>query len=126
MEKHSTRRIVVTVALLASLLAGGAFLVGSNVMAPVSSQASAGSLGAPPASQEATLESVALKVDGMWCGSCTYIVRQALMNTPGVLDAKVSGRAKTAVVTYDPTQADLETIVAATAKYGFPSQVLVQ
>ncbi len=120
------KRIVVTVALLASLLAGGALLVDSNVLAPASSQTSAGSLGAPPASQEATLETVALKVDGMWCGSCTYIVRQALIQTPGVLDARVSGRTKTAVVTYDPTKADLETLIAATTNYGFPSQVLVQ
>ncbi len=126
MEKHAMKRIVVTVALLASLLAGGALLVGSNVLAPASSQVSAGSLGAPPASQEATLETVALKVDGMWCGSCTYIVRQALIQTPGVLDARVSGRTASAVVTYDPTKADLETLIAATTNYGFPSQVLVQ
>ncbi len=134
MEKHALKRIVVAVAVLASLLAGGALLVDSNVMAPASSnvlapassQASAGSLGAPPASQEATLQTVALKVDGMWCASCTYIVRQALMKTPGVLDAKVSGRTETAVVTYDPTKADPETLIAATTNYGYPSQILVQ
>ena len=127
MEKHALKRIVLTVALLASLLAGGALLVDSNVMAPVSSQASATSVGAVgAASAQEAIRTVKLKVDGLWCGSCAYIARQALIRTPGVLDARVSGRTKTAVVTYDPTKADLETLIAATTNYGYPSQVLVQ
>ncbi len=132
MEKHSMKRIVVTVAVLASLLAGGALLAGSdglaptspNVLAPASSQASAGAVGA--ASAQEAIRTVKLKVDGLWCASCAYIARQALMKTPGVLEAKVSGRARTAVVTYDPTKADPQALIAATTDYGYPSQVLVQ
>ena len=121
------KRIIVTVALLASLLAGGSLLVDSNVLAPASSQApatSAGAVGA--ASAQEAVRTVKLKVDGLWCASCAYIARQALIRTPGVLDARVSGRTKTAVVTYDPTRVDLETLIAATTDYGYPSQVLVQ
>ena len=77
------------------------------------------------AAQEAS-RTVELKVGNLWCASCNYIVRQALIKTPGVLDAKVSGETETAVVTYDPSKADVATLIAATAKYGFPSQVLVQ
>jgi len=75
--------------------------------------------------QEAS-RTVELKVGNLWCASCTYIVRQALIATPGVLEAEVSGRTETAVVTYDPAKADPEALVAATAKYGFPSEVLVR
>ncbi len=127
MEKHSLKRVVGTVAVLASLLAGGSLLAGSNGLAPASSQASATSAGAVgAASAQEAIRTVKLKVDGLWCASCAYIARQALMKTPGVLDASVSGRTKTAVVTYDPTKVDLETLIAATTNYGYPSQVLVQ
>ncbi len=118
------KRIVVVIALVAPLLAGGALLVGSNVSTPPSFKASAGSLGA--ASAQEAIRTVKLAVDNMWCASCSYIVRQALMKTPGVLEAKVSGRARTAVVTYDPTKADPQALIAATTNYGYPSQILVQ
>ncbi len=78
------------------------------------------------ASAQEASRTVELKVGNLWCASCTYIVRQALIGTPGVLDAKVSSETETAVVTYDPSKTDPETLVAATAKYGYPSQVLVQ
>ena len=74
--------------------------------------------------QEPTLETVALKVDGMWCGSCAYFVHQALTGTPGVLEAKVSGRGGTAVVTYDRSKTTVAALIAATAKYGYPSRVI--
>ncbi len=93
------KHFVAAVALVVSLLAGAA------------------------SAQEAS-RTVELKVGNLWCASCTYIVRQALIRTPGVLDATVSSRTETAVVTYDPSKADPEALIAATAKYGFPSQVL--
>ncbi len=34
--------------------------------------------------QAATLETVALKVDGLWCPSCAYFVHQALMRPVGL------------------------------------------
>ncbi|MFQ5955648.1 MAG: cation transporter [Kiloniellales bacterium] len=94
------KRIVVVIALLASLLAGGA-------------------------SAQEVGRTVKLKVDNLWCASCNYIVRQALIRTPGVLEAKFIARTDI-VVTYDPTKADPQTLIAATTNYGFPSQVLVQ
>ncbi len=44
----------------------------------------------------------------------------------GVLDAKVSMLAKTAIVTYDQTKTTPDALVAATTDYGYPSQVVVQ
>lgn len=85
---------------------------------------SAPSSTAPSTAREPTLETVALKVDGMWCGSCAYFVHQALTGTPGVLEAKVSGREGTAVVTYDRSKTTVAALIAATAKYGYPSLVI--
>ncbi len=95
------KRIFVAAALLASLLAGGA------------------------SAQDAS-RTVKLQVENLWCASCNYIVRQALIKTPGVLDAKFIDRTDTAVVTYDPTRADLASLIGATARYGFPSTVVEQ
>ena len=116
-------RTVVAVMLSVLLLAVGLFAANSNILAPASSPASA----TAPSRLAAALvnvETAKLKVEGMWCPSCSYIVRGVLMEVPGVLDAKVSMLTKTAVVTYDPTQTEGEALVAATTDYGYPSKVL--
>jgi mercuric transport protein len=108
-----------------SLLTGGVLLANSNFLAAVSPQLSAATTASSSAvpTQE-NLRTAKLKVDGMWCSSCAYFVKQALMGTPGVHDAKVSMLTKTATVTYDPTQTEIEALVAATTDYGYPSKVL--
>ncbi len=118
-------RTVVAVMLSVSLLAVGLFVANSNILAPASSRASAA---APSdlAPAQVNVETTKLRVDGMWCASCSYIVRGVLMKVPGVLDAKVSMRAKTAIVTYDQTKTTPDALVAATTDYGYPSQVVVQ
>ena len=108
-----------------SLLTAGVLLANSNFLAPASPQIAA----ATPASSRAApsqenIRTAELKVDGMWCSSCAYFVKQALMQTPGVHDAKVSMRTMTATVSYDPTQTGVEALVAATTNYGYPSAVL--
>ncbi len=100
-----------------------AILAGFGVIAP-SSPAMSSAVGAAPGSQTATLETVALKVDGMWCVSCAYFVHQALTRTAGVLDAKVSGRSGKAVVTYDRSKTTVAALIAATTSYGYPSQII--
>ena len=105
-----------------------ALLAGLGVLAPTPSEIAAAtgapSSSAPSAAGQATLETVALKVDGMWCASCAYFVHQALTGTPGVLDAKVSGRRGTAVVTYDRSKTTVAALIAATKNYGYPSRVI--
>ncbi len=120
-------RTAFAVMLGVSLLAGGVFLANSNFLAPASSRASATAV-APSdlAPTRANVETTKLRVDGMWCSSCSYIVRGLLMEVPGVLDAQVSMRAKTAIVTYDQTKTTPDALVAATTDYGYPSQVIVQ
>ncbi len=100
-------------------------LVERNVIAPASPQLST-TTNAPyaPAPAQENIRTVTLRVDGLWCPGCSYIVRRALMGTPGVLDAKVSMRAKSAIVTYDPSKTAVAALTAATTKYGFPSQMV--
>ena len=117
-------RTAFAVMLGVSLLAGSVFLADSNTLAPSRASATAPSDLAP--TQVMNVETTKLRVDGMWCSSCSYIVRSLLMGVPGVLDAQVSMRAKTAIVTYDQTKTTPDTLVAATTEYGYPSQVIVQ
>ena len=42
----------------------------------------------------ATVRSVTLKVNGMTCASCPYIVKRVLTSVPGVSSVKVSFREK--------------------------------
>ncbi len=89
-----------------------------------SSRAMSSAAGTALVAQAASLETVALKVDGMWCPSCAYFVHQALTRTAGVLDAKVSGRKGTAVVRYDPSKTTVAALIAATTSYGYPAEVI--
>lgn len=77
-----------------------------------------------PAPAQENIRTVTLRVDGLWCPSCSYIVQKALLRTPGVVDAKVSMRAKSAIVSYDPSKTAVAALIAVTTKYGFPSQIV--
>lgn len=118
-------RTVVAVLFGVSLLAGSVLFFNPNVLAPAAPQISAAATApssAAPAQEN--LRTARLKVEGLWCPSCAYFAKQALMQTPGVLQAKVSMRTGIATVTYDPTQATETALIAATTNYGYPSAVL--
>ena len=70
--------------------------------------------------------SVTLRVDGMFCPSCPYIVRRALENTPGVMKVSVSFRDKSAVVTYDGGKTGVAALIAATTELGYRSRAARQ
>ena len=112
-----------------------AILAEFGVVAPTTSEiaATAGAPSSPAPSstvpstpQQTALETVTLKVDGMWCASCSYIVRGGLIKIPGVLEAQVLARKGIAVVTFDPAEVDVAALIAATSKYGYPAQLLAQ
>lgn len=112
--------------ILGVLVAGGALvsaaLLYSGWNSPVSGvpkvSAETATESAP---QQGQMQTVTLNVGGMWCASCGYIVYQALMDTPGVVAAKVgSGSAE---VTFDPSKTDLADVIAATGKYGYPAEL---
>lgn len=115
------RRIAGTLVAAAALVGAGLMYGGWNNPASGPPEVSADTV-AEAAPQQGQLKTVALKVDGMWCASCGYIVHQALMGTPGVVAAKVGfGDAE---VTFDPSKAELADVIAATGKYGFPAELV--
>lgn len=120
------KSLVVFAAVLGvSLSAFAVLLVEWNVIAPGPPQVSAATTEpSAPAPARENIRTVTLRVDGLWCPSCSYIVRRALMKTPGVVDAKVSMGAKTAIVTYDPSKTAVAALIATTTNVGFPSALL--
>ena len=69
---------------------------------------------------------VTLAVNGMTCASCPYIVRSVLQAVPGVARAEVSYAEKMAVVTFDDARTTVAALTQATARVGFPAQVIGQ
>lgn len=120
------KRIVIVAGVLGvSALAAAVLLVEWNVIAPEPPRVSAAATAASaPAPAQDNIRSVTLRVDGLWCPSCSYIVQKALLRTPGVVDAEVSMGAKTAVVSYDPSKTAVAALIAVTTKYGFPSRIV--
>ena len=68
-------------------------------------------------------KTVTLKVDGMTCASCPYMVRKSLIRVDGVKDAKVSLQTRLAVVTFDDARCNVEKLTKATFEAGFPSKL---
>ncbi len=59
-----------------------------------------------------------VNMSGMTCRSCEIAIEKVSKNT-GVVTVKASSPDQTAVVEYDKTQTDIETIMKAIAKKGF-------
>ena len=72
----------------------------------------------------ANLQTTELKVSGIYCISCIFIITRVLRGVPGVKEASVSGRTGVARVSFDPQQTSPEQLVAATSKYGFSSRII--
>ncbi len=60
-----------------------------------------------------------LRVDGMWCSSCSTVVEDALMALPGVLDAEVSYAAALARITWDPAVTNREAVLERIHLFGY-------
>ena len=64
---------------------------------------------------------VTLAVKNMYCAACPHTVKASLQAIPGVKQAVVSYKEKTAVVTYDDAKTDVKALTSATTKAGYPS-----
>lgn len=62
-----------------------------------------------------------LKVDGMYCASCPFIVKRTLANVEGVKDVEVSFREKMATVVYDDQTCSVPQLASAVSEAGFPA-----
>jgi len=115
--KHLLITVVIGSALLATgLLMAGDF-VGTRMAAPQPAST-------PAQQAAATDRTVTLQVDGMYCPSCTYIVKQSLAAVPGVKDVLVSYKNKTAIVTFDSARTNVAALTDATFEMGYPSEPL--
>ncbi|MBI2380514.1 MAG: mercury resistance system periplasmic binding protein MerP [Gammaproteobacteria bacterium] len=72
----------------------------------------------------AATQSITLAVPTMTCAACPITVKQALLKTEGVLEARVSWEPKEAVVTYDDSRTNPQALAEATAKAGYPSTIV--
>ncbi|MGH9803702.1 MAG: heavy-metal-associated domain-containing protein [Candidatus Acidiferrales bacterium] len=72
---------------------------------------------APAAS--AALETIELKIEGMDCEACAGVIRNKLLETPGVATAEVHYPAGHAVVRHDPQRVDANALLAAVKSAGY-------
>ena len=78
---------------------------------------------APLAALAATPRSAVLDVKNMTCDLCPATVRKSLEKVPGVSQARIDFKSKTATVAFDADRTDLAALVKATTDAGFPSSV---
>lgn len=71
----------------------------------------------------AATQTVVLSVPGMTCVTCPLAVKTALSKVNGVSKADVTFASKQAVVTFDDTKTNVETLIKATGDIGYPSEL---
>ena len=72
----------------------------------------------------AAQQTIAFKVDRMYCSACPAIIKKVLTNVDGVKDTTVSYSKKTAVVTFEDTKTDTTSLIQATTKAGYQASVI--
>ncbi len=69
-----------------------------------------------------------LRVENMYCASCTFIVKRTLASVPGVTNVDIcyerAAAVVVAIIDYDDTKADVTALMAATSDVGFPSRAI--
>jgi mercuric ion binding protein len=76
------------------------------------------------ASAMAADRTVTLKVPGMSCPSCPYIVSRTLKHVTGVKSVKTSLETRTAVVVFDDAKTNAGALMSATASAGYRSSIV--
>ncbi len=66
-------------------------------------------------------QTVTLAVKNMYCAACPHTVKASLEAVPGVKQAVVSYKEKTAVVSFDDSRTDVKALTSATTNAGYPS-----
>jgi len=74
---------------------------------------------------EELAQEMTLRVEGMWCPACSWVIEEALRKTKGVLEARVVFLSDQARIKYLPQCVDPPTILAQISKLGYrPSSFL--
>ncbi len=69
----------------------------------------------------ATPKTITLSIPTMDCPVCPITIKQALLKVAGVSQASVNYEKKQAVVTFDDSKANIETLTLSTKNAGYPS-----
>ena len=77
-------------------------------------------LSVPVAAEE---QSVTLVVGKMFCAMCPITVTKAMEKVDGVSSVKVDYNTKTAVVIFDDTETDWQTVALASTNAGYPARL---
>lgn len=72
-------------------------------------------------SAHAATRTATLDVKGMTCSTCPLTVRQVLLKSPGVSDAKVNLKNAAATVTFDDATTSAERLANIVTEAGFPA-----
>ena len=105
------RTIILTAAIMTFISAGA--------MLPALSSASSVLSGAAQAAT--TEERSVFTIANMTCALCPITVKTAMQGVTGVKSVVIDFEAKTATVVFDPSQATIEAIVAASTNAGYPA-----
>jgi heavy metal translocating P-type ATPase len=83
--------------------------------------AAAKNTAAPPESPagEELAEAMALRVEGMWCPACSWVIEEALRKTEGVVEARVIFLSDRAQIKYLPQRVDPPTLLAQISRLGY-------
>ena len=68
-------------------------------------------------------QSVTLAVDKMFCAMCPITVTKAMEKVDGVSSVKVDYETKAAVVVFDDTETDWQTVALASTNAGYPARL---
>ena len=69
--------------------------------------------------REELSQEMTLKVEGMWCPTCSWVIEEALRRTKGVVEARVVFLSDQARIKYLPQYVDPPTILAQISKLGY-------
>ena len=69
------------------------------------------------------MKTATLYAEKIYCDACAAVITKALRGVPGVSKINVDVEKKEVLVQFDPAQAKVEDLTAATAKKGFPSSI---
>jgi mercuric ion binding protein len=72
-------------------------------------------------SVDAATRTATLDIKGMTCSMCPLTVRQVLLKSPGVSQAKVDFKNAAATVTFDDGATSVERLANAVTEAGFPA-----
>ena len=67
---------------------------------------------------------LSMKIEGMYCAACPYIVGTAIKAVPGVTSASVSDETKIAKVMFENGETGVQEIAEAVRKIGYAVKVL--